>query len=50
MIDYIQVTDTLGFAKLTIIGENPYIEKGSQLKRDLISINRFSKTLKPCTN
>jgi len=24
MIVYIQVTDTLGSAKLTIIGENPY--------------------------
>jgi hypothetical protein len=37
MIVYIQVTDTLGLAKLTIIGENPYAKKWSQFKRDLMT-------------
>jgi hypothetical protein len=40
MFVYNQVTDTLGSAKLTIIGENPYAEKGPQSKRDYLKSTR----------
>jgi hypothetical protein len=40
MFVYNQVTDTLGSAKLTIIGENPYAKKGSQFNRDYLTSTR----------